>query len=85
MSMSSKWATHVQDASSFGPRFVTFTPGAFNSQTYNSITLTLGTFNFGTIGGEILAITPTTNPQKKKRKKECDIRWVFKDEKVKFP
>jgi hypothetical protein len=29
--------------------------------------------SFGAIGGEILAIAPTTNPQRKKRKKECDI------------
>jgi hypothetical protein len=54
MSMSSKWATHIQGASSFGPRFVTLTPSAFS---------------FGTIGGEILAIPLTTNPQGKKGKR----------------
>jgi hypothetical protein len=55
-------------------------------QTYNSTTLTLGAFSFGIVGGKIPAITPATNPQRKKRKKECDIRWVFKDEKAtKFP
>jgi hypothetical protein len=82
MSMSSKWATHIQGASSFGPRFVTLTLGASNSQTYNSTTLTPSAFSFGTIGGEILAIPLTTNPQRKKKKKECDIHWVFKDEKA---
>jgi hypothetical protein len=47
MSMSSKWATHIQSASSFGPRSITFTPSAFN---------------FGIVGGEILVIALVTNP-----------------------
>jgi hypothetical protein len=78
MSMSSKWATHIQGASSFGPRPATFTPNVFNSQTYNSTTFTPSAFYFGTVGGEILVIALVTNPQRKK--KECDTHWVFKDE-----
>ncbi len=41
---------------------------------------------FSVVGSEIPSIAPTTNPKRKKKKIECDICQVFKDEwATKFP
>jgi hypothetical protein len=50
------------------------------------LNITTLAFRSGVVGGEIPSIAPTTKPQRKKRKKECDISQVFKNEWVaKFP
>jgi hypothetical protein len=48
----------------------------------SSITHICSASNFGISGGEVPIVTPSMDPQRKKKKKKGNIHWVFKDEGV---